>query len=85
MVAGSPIDTRRLGVQEAFSKEYKINMPINVAPGQSVRGVATLKRGTLEVPYTITLTQSTSGVALQTRGTWKGASSWDLHLEVDFL
>lgn len=68
------------GYKHAFSssKLWKASLPVNVAPGESVRVTTTIVRGHLEVPFTIVLRSKSTGLEVRTHGIWRGMSTWDL-------
>ncbi|VDB94527.1 unnamed protein product [Peniophora sp. CBMAI 1063] len=54
------------GHKHAFSssKLWKASLPVNVAPGESVRVTTTIVRGHLEVPFTIVLRSKSTDLQL---------------------
>ena len=68
----------KFGEANEFAQTWKATFPAKAAPGETVRGISTITRGRLDVPYTITLRSKSNKVEVQTRGTWSGVSTWDL-------
>ncbi|KAK0184396.1 hemolytic lectin LSLb [Armillaria mellea] len=67
------------GTQNSYTKTYSASFPVKAGPHSTVRGVSTVQKGTLDVPFTMYLASKSTGVKVQTQGVWNGVSSWDLH------
>jgi hypothetical protein len=74
----STTETYTYGQVEEKSKTYIASFPVNAKAGTNVRCVATVSKGNLTVPFTITLKSKSNGVQTEMRGIWTGVSTWDL-------
>ena len=81
-VESSTSKTWKWGETTSYSTQYTATFPVKAGPHQSVRAMAVVNQGTLDVPYVMHLSSKSSGVKVQTSGTWRGVSSWDLRYTI---
>ncbi|KAI0042076.1 hemolytic lectin LSLb [Auriscalpium vulgare] len=72
------IDGWIIGQEVTYNKWFHKSYPVKLGPRATVNAVASVKRGDLEVPYTIYLTSDSAGVTVESRGTWYGFATGDL-------
>lgn len=71
----------KVGETKEYSKSYKLTLSVPVAPHTSVRAVSTIKRGSIEIPYTMYL-KSPDGCQVVSRGIYRGVKTWDITHEL---
>ncbi|KZS99944.1 hemolytic lectin LSLb [Laetiporus sulphureus 93-53] len=84
-LTGDPYSNRemRWGERNEFVKKYVATLRMNADPGETVRAIATIQKGEIEVPYTMYLSSEKTGVKLESKGLWRGVWTWNLRLFIE--
>lgn len=68
-----------MGHQSSFTKKITATFTASAGAGETVRAVTSIRKGELEVPFTIRVSSKSHGVKTEAKGLWHGISTWDLH------
>ncbi|KAI0046192.1 hemolytic lectin LSLb [Auriscalpium vulgare] len=73
------------GEGNSFTKKYTASASVTMNPHKTVLVSSVVRKGFLEVPYTIHLSSKSAGVQVESTGIWYGATTWHLRNIVDKL